>query len=53
MNRHTSPQLDDLANELMQNPLFKVAISLLKQKFQENTEALIHGDLHTGIKIAI
>jgi 5-methylthioribose kinase len=49
MNRWTSPQLDDLALRLREDNDIKVAISELKLKFQDETQALIHGDLHTGI----
>lgn len=48
MNRHTSPQLDDLAISIRNDVDLKCAVQVLKNKFLNNTEALLHGDLHTG-----
>jgi hypothetical protein len=48
INRHTSPQLDAAAADLTRDVAAKAAIFRLKQKFCQNAEALIHGDLHTG-----
>lgn len=47
-NRWTSPQLDDIARAFREDDDLKIAISRLKLKFMSSTEALIHGDLHTG-----
>ena len=47
-NRWTKPQLDGIAAEFRTDTGLKVAISRLKWKFLTATEALIHGDLHTG-----
>ncbi|MEI9938435.1 MAG: S-methyl-5-thioribose kinase [Pseudomonadota bacterium] len=47
-NRWTTPELDALANGFAVDPELKVAITELKAKFLTCTEALIHGDLHTG-----
>ena len=47
-NRWTSPQLDADAQAIREDSELKVAISELKVKFLSATEALIHGDLHTG-----
>ena len=47
-NRHTSPQLDDLAAAVKANDALKLAVAQLKNMFINQTEALIHGDLHTG-----
>lgn len=47
-NRHTKPQLDALADEFASDPELKVAVTEMKAKFLTATEALIHGDLHTG-----
>jgi 5-methylthioribose kinase len=47
-NRHTSPQLDDVAAELRRDGLLKSAVARLGQKFLTRTEALLHGDLHSG-----
>eukprot|EP00953_Heterococcus_sp_UTEX-ZZ885_P021626 12060-Heterococcus_DN1.PRE.1 len=48
INRWTSPQLDDTVTAIRNDVDLKLAISLLKEKFLQSTEALIHGDLHTG-----
>ncbi len=48
LNRWTSPQLDDLAAQFRADPEVKVAVSRLKLKFLTQTEAMLHGDLHTG-----
>jgi len=47
-NRWTTPQLDGIAQEFREDAELKIAISRLKVKFMNVTEALIHGDLHTG-----
>lgn len=47
-NRWTSPQLDGLASSIRTDSELKVAVSRLKVKFMSSTEAMIHGDLHTG-----
>eukprot|EP00963_Diacronema_lutheri_P001717 scaffold110_cov315-Pavlova_lutheri.AAC.48 len=47
-NWWTSPQLDEEALFMRTDPELKLAISNLKRKFCEHTQALIHGDLHTG-----
>lgn len=48
LNRWTSPQLDDLAAQFRADAEVKVAVSRLKLKFLTQTEAMLHGDLHTG-----
>eukprot|EP00879_Flechtneria_rotunda_P017191 GHRR01018005.1.p1 GENE.GHRR01018005.1~~GHRR01018005.1.p1 ORF type:complete len:612 (+),score=268.65 GHRR01018005.1:221-1837(+) len=48
LNRWTRPQLDKAAADLQADAAAKVAVSNLKQKFCQNAEVLIHGDLHTG-----
>ena len=48
LNRWTSPQLDAAAADLRGDVAAKAAAFKLKQKFCQNAEALIHGDLHTG-----
>jgi 5-methylthioribose kinase len=48
MNRHTAPQLDDIALKFRQDTALKLAVQELKNKFLNNAEALLHGDLHTG-----
>jgi 5-methylthioribose kinase len=47
-NRWTAPQLDGIAAEFRADGELKLAISRLKAKFLSASEALIHGDLHTG-----
>lgn len=47
-NRWTSPWLDNHAAKIRADADLKVAVSKLKLKFMGSTEALIHGDLHTG-----
>jgi 5-methylthioribose kinase len=47
-NRHTSPQLDALVGELRADAALKVAAARFGQKFLTDTQALVHGDLHSG-----
>ena len=47
-NRHTSPQLDDVVAELRRDGRLKSAVARFGQKFLTQTEALLHGDLHSG-----
>ena len=47
-NRWTQPYLDDYAKRWRENSDLAVAISRLKLKFLTCSEALLHGDLHTG-----
>ncbi|BDA46322.1 probable methylthioribose-1-phosphate isomerase at N-terminal half [Coccomyxa sp. Obi] len=48
VNRHTSPQLDDLAHAFQHDVEAKAAVTALKAKFVQQRQALLHGDLHTG-----
>ena len=48
MNRHTSPQLDDISARFKNDFELKKAVQEMKWCFMNNTEALLHGDLHTG-----
>jgi len=48
LNRWTSPHLDDIAATFRQDHELKVAAQRLKLKFLSSTEALVHGDLHSG-----
>lgn len=48
LNRWTTPQLDNAAAELRGDVQAKAAISVLKRKFCQHSDALVHGDLHTG-----
>jgi 5-methylthioribose kinase len=47
-NRWTSPELDDLAANVRADGPLKAAAARLGHKFLCSSEALIHGDLHTG-----
>lgn len=47
-NRHTSPQLDALVAELRADTTLKIAAARFGQKFLDDTQALLHGDLHSG-----
>jgi 5-methylthioribose kinase len=47
-NRHTSPALDGIAAELRRDGPLRVAAARLGERFLTATQALIHGDLHTG-----
>ncbi|MGO8854226.1 MAG: S-methyl-5-thioribose kinase [Steroidobacteraceae bacterium] len=47
-NRHTSPQLDDVVSDLRRDGPLKVAAARFGQKFLSQTQALLHGDLHSG-----
>ncbi|EXB63689.1 hypothetical protein L484_027033 [Morus notabilis] len=47
-NRWTSPHLDHDADAVRNDNALKAEIAELKSKFIERTQALIHGDLHTG-----
>ena len=47
-NRWTSPQLDAAAAAIREDAPLKRAVSALKLKFLTETQALLHGDLHTG-----
>ncbi|XP_075520984.1 methylthioribose kinase-like [Primulina tabacum] len=47
-NRWTTPYLDADAEVVREDNILKLEIAELKSKFCERTQALIHGDLHTG-----
>jgi len=48
MNRHTTPQLDDIVAELRADIDLKVEVQHLKSAFCTNAETMLHGDLHAG-----
>ena len=48
LNRHTSPQLDQIVAQLRADIDLKVAAQRLKLAFCSRAETLLHGDLHTG-----
>jgi 5-methylthioribose kinase len=47
-NRHTSPQLDEIVSDLRCDGPLKVAVARFGQKFLNEPQALLHGDLHSG-----
>ena len=47
-NRHTSPQLDAIVADLRGDGPLKVAAARFGQKFHNEVQALVHGDLHSG-----
>jgi 5-methylthioribose kinase len=47
-NRHTSPQLDEIVRDIRRDGALKLAAARLGQKFLTETQALVHGDLHSG-----
>ncbi|XP_022149197.1 methylthioribose kinase [Momordica charantia] len=47
-NRWTSPHLDHDAEAIREDNILKAEIAELKTMFIERTQALVHGDLHTG-----
>ncbi len=48
LNRWTSPELDETVAMVRADGEWKIAVQELKAKFLTSTEALVHGDLHTG-----
>jgi 5-methylthioribose kinase len=48
MNRWTTPQLDKIAAAFRADAPLKLAAQELKWMFLSRSEALLHGDLHTG-----
>jgi 5-methylthioribose kinase len=51
-NRWTTPQLDVYAAGIRNDTFLKLAVAQLKSKFISQTQALLHGDLHTGSVMA-
>lgn len=47
-NHWTKPYLDDMVKELHQDEVLRAEVLMLKNAFMNQSEALIHGDLHTG-----
>jgi len=47
-NRHTSPQLDDIVADMRRDGPLKVAASQFGERFLNQPQALLHGDLHSG-----
>jgi len=48
LNRHTRPQLDAFAESVRRDTPLKLAVQEWKACFLSETQALLHGDLHTG-----
>jgi 5-methylthioribose kinase len=48
LNRWTTPFLDEIAAQFRRDEPLKAAVQRRKFQFMTSTEALIHGDLHTG-----
>jgi 5-methylthioribose kinase len=48
LNRHTTPQLDEVARSFQHDGPLKRAAQELKWAFLTRAEAMVHGDLHTG-----
>lgn len=53
INRWTTPQLDSFVTAIHSDEVLKLSIANLKAKFFGSTEALLHGDLHTGSIMAM
>jgi 5-methylthioribose kinase len=47
-NRHTAPQLDGIVADLRADARLKLAAAAFGQKFLNEVQALVHGDLHSG-----
>jgi 5-methylthioribose kinase len=47
-NRHTSPQLDQVAAGMRRDGALKLAAARFGEKFLTQAQALVHGDLHSG-----
>lgn len=47
-NRHTSPYLDAVVDTLRRDTALKLAAARFGHKFLTDSQALIHGDLHSG-----
>ena len=48
LNRWTSPQLDEMVTALRADGQLKTAVQALKYRFMTCSQALLHGDFHTG-----
>jgi len=48
LNRHTSPYLDEIVEDIRTDKEVLVSVYKLRQKFVNEKQALVHGDLHTG-----
>jgi len=52
MNKHTAPQLDKFAQAIRVDAVLKHAAGIMKGRFLTCTQAMVHGDLHTGSVMA-
>lgn len=48
LNRHTTPQLDEIVAQIQKDTPLKIAIQELKTLFMSKAQTLLHGDLHSG-----
>jgi 5-methylthioribose kinase len=48
LNRWTSPQLDDVVQNIRQDEALKAAVNELKDAFMSKSQTLLHGDFHSG-----
>lgn len=47
-NHHNAPFLDDFAAAIRSDNDLKASLLVMKSKFLTSTQALVHGDLHSG-----
>ncbi|NVN01922.1 MULTISPECIES: S-methyl-5-thioribose kinase [Asaia] len=47
-NRWISPELDDLVESLQTDSALHAAVERMQERFLSSSQALLHGDLHTG-----
>ena len=52
MNHWTQPHLDSWAEDIRNDKLLKMAIGIMKSRFLQSTQALLHADLHSGSVMA-
>jgi 5-methylthioribose kinase len=48
LNKHNEPYLDDWAARLKSDKHLALEVQVLKSKFLNQSESLLHGDIHTG-----
>lgn len=47
-NHWLSPELDDLVTALQEDAVLHTAVERMQERFLSSSQALLHGDLHTG-----
>lgn len=47
-NKKLHPSLDDIISDIQEDDALKLEIIALRESFRNNTQALVHGDLHTS-----